>query len=229
MVSKMLIAVKSCQRDMERGDHQVIRGTWGKDARAAGIDVKFFVGQRLQNDRTGIRYEPDEILLSVKDDYANLPFKTREMCARMSGKKINGLFLCDTDTFIDVKSLIRSGVENYDYAGYFRESTEGTFPYDAIDRDGNREHHDSIYNWASGGLGYFLSAFAANAVADAYPSSWAEDLWVGQVIGPQHADGKMTIFNTRDNPVSTHYPSAKFGHNYDREGHRWMQEMYDHK
>jgi hypothetical protein len=221
-----MICVKSCQNDRERGDHNVIRSTWGRDARDLGITVKFFVGQRSIDDRTGIRYESDEVLLSVKDDYASLPFKTREICARMVGKVLSGLFLCDTDTYVDVKKLITSGIENYDYAGHFHDKTTGTFKYDAIDRDGNKEHHDEIYNWASGGYGYYLSQKAAAMVADSYPMSWAEDLFVGQVVGDQAANGKMTILNLRDNPVSRHFSSSLHKHGYDEiEGYAWMREQ----
>lgn len=227
-----MIAVKSCQNDLARGDHNVIRSTWGSDAWDLGVSVKFFVGQRQIEDRRdprdlGSKLESDEVLLSVKDDYNSLPFKTREICARMAGKMISGLFICDTDTFIDVEKLLASGMENYDYAGFFFDKTKGTFPYDAIDRDGNVEHHDETYNWASGGRGYYLSPAAFEMVADSYPTSWAEDLWVGQVIGPEVAAGTMSILNLRGQAVSKHFPAAKFQSNYNEEdGHRWMRERY---
>jgi hypothetical protein len=224
---KLVICVKSCQNDMERGDHDIIRQTWGADAKNMGVVVKFFVGQRHSDDRTALKYEADEALLSVKDDYASLPFKTREICARMVGKVLDGLFICDTDTFIDVLRLMATGMENYDYAGFFHDQTKGTLSYDAIDRDGNHEPHTNIYNWASGGYGYFLSMRAAEMVADSYPSSWAEDLWVGQVIGAEVADGTMTVLNLRDQKVSEHFPSTRFHRGYDIEqGHPWMQRMY---
>lgn len=223
---KLMICVKSCQNDMIRGDHDIIRQTWGRDALDLGIAVKFFVGQRRLEDRTAVRYQSDEILLAVKDDYNSLPFKTREICARMAGKILDGLFICDTDTFIDVQKLIASGMEKYDYAGHFNGKITGTFSYDAIDRDGNKEHHERIYNWASGGYGYFLSQKAAAAVSDSYPKSWAEDLFVGQVIGEQAALGEMTILNLRDNPVSRHFSSSLHKHGYDEiEGYAWMREQ----
>ena len=35
-MTKLLIAVKSCQQDLARGFHDVIRETWGRDAKSVG-------------------------------------------------------------------------------------------------------------------------------------------------------------------------------------------------
>lgn len=228
----ILIAVKSCIHDKERGDHEVIRGTWGKDAAAAGIPVKFFVG--LPTDRptrASSRLREDEIELGVKDDYSHLTHKTQAICQSVSGKMVKNLFLCDTDTFVDIPRMLKSAYESYDYYGYFNGSMTGTFSYDAIDREGNHDKHDACYPWASGGIGYFLSQKAFNIVAYEFmKAAFTEDLNVGQVLGPRIADGEITVGNSKDNMFSVHFPSSYYKHNYDEEtGHRWMREQWGNK
>ena len=39
---RCLIAIKSCKRDWMRGDHSVIRSTWGKDV-PVNVDLRFFI------------------------------------------------------------------------------------------------------------------------------------------------------------------------------------------
>ena len=168
-------SVKSCQRDRRDGLHQRIRDTWGK-ALPDGVTLKFFMGDSWC---TLESRDPDEVSLVCPDDYHNLPYKTREICRHSDSDYI---FLCDTDTYVDTKRMLESDFEKFDYYGYFANFTEETFPYAAIDRNGHAELRDKCNRWASGGFGYFLSREAAHAVAIEEPSSWAEDLWVGQVM-----------------------------------------------
>jgi hypothetical protein len=198
----------------------VIRSTWGADAKRLGVDVKFFVGANAS------KYESDEIHVDCPDDYNGLPYKTRAICRWASGKVISHIFLCDTDTYVSVTRLLNSGFEQFDYFGYFNSEMFGTKPYTAESRDGVREHHAACYNWASGGLGYSLSKKALSEVAYEHPTSWAEDLWVGQVLGPMIAKNELTVGNSKGKNLSLHYPSAQFGHNYDVEGHKWMRAMH---
>jgi len=191
------ISVKSCQRDRMDGRHRAIRETWGKNL-PDGVTLKFFVGDGWT---TLDALHRDEINLVCPDDYHSLPFKTREIC-RDSRDTTNPdyLFLCDTDTYVDTKRMLESGFENFDYYGYFANFTGTTFPYTAVDRDGKPEYHTHCHRWASGGFGYFLSREAMHAVSAEEPTSWAEDLWVGQVM----AKCGMTIGNTRGKLFTKH-------------------------
>lgn len=222
-MTKLLIAVKSCQAHKDRGDHDVIRSTWGKDAKALGIDVRFFVGASMS------RYESDEIHLKCADDYNNLPFKTREICKWASGKTIEHLFLCDNDTFLIPRLMLTSGFEKFDYAGKISKPLGIPFRYEHVGREGQRELYQRCYPWASGGYGYFLSKKAVGEIAYDFPTSECEDLWVGQVMGQLYAEGRVTIADHPANVYSWHHP--QHGEIYDVQTlASWMHQMYkDHK
>lgn len=219
-MSKLIIAVKSCERDKLRGDHDLIRSTWGKDARALGVDVKFFVGSSFS------KYESDEVHLKCEDDYNSLPFKTREICKWASGKLIDHVFLCDTDTFLIPRLMPKTG---YDYAGKITKPIGKPFAYTHVTREGQQEIHPRCFPWASGGYGYFLSRRAATAVAYEYPTSVCEDLWVGQVVGKLAAEGELTIQDHAPNVYSWHHP--EHGEIYEaKKLSDWMTKMYqEHK
>ena len=219
---KLVICVKSCLEHKNLGYHEIIRGTWGKDARALGIDVKFFMGV-VDNKHYGL--ENDEIVVKSPDDYDNLPHKTRRICDWMSNKLYTHMFLCDNDTFLVPRLMLQSGFVGYDYVGRFGENISRPFKYDVTDRHGVTQHFDRCYPWASGGYGYFLTKRAAAEVALEYPFTWAEDLWVGQVLGPMAAVGEMFLLDTSQQKYSDHFPSAFYGGGYDPK-HHWMEEQY---
>lgn len=219
---KLLIAVKSCQHDLERGDHEVIRQTWGKDAEALGIDVRFFIGRPLVG-ASEKPHLPDEIRVNCDDDYHSLPYKTREICRWAT--VYDHIFLCDTDTCVWPKKLLSCGFESYDYVGQITKPFGQTFYYNAPNRDGVPEIHNSCYGWASGGIGYFLSRKAVLKMINEIASSWAEDLWVGQVLGPLIAKGEMRGLNLLGGTCSIHFPSPKYSQNYDPK-FGWMEQVY---
>ena len=216
---RLLIAIKSCRQDLERGCHRAIMDTWGKDAIALGIDVVFFTG-----DWTPAKpLEPGEVILACKDGYDDLPFKTREICRWAVAHSYDFVFLADTDTFIIPERLLKSGFEAYDYYGVIRLEPGKTFPYDAIDRQGKHWPIAKCYPWASGGIGYFLSGTAVRLVSETEPDHWAEDLWVGQVMGCSGLKvGDARSFNLF---VAWHFPQMLYGESYDPEI-GWMQDLY---
>jgi hypothetical protein len=188
---KLLVAIKSSRKDLEAGHHQAIRETWGKDF-PFGADVRFFLAQ------TNINQTKDEVQLFIPDDgYDGLPFKTRAICHWMVGKTYTHVFLCDNDTFLIPSKLLKSGFEQYDYCGYINETQKGNietgerFPY----TDERNNFYPEAYPWASGGYGYFLSRNAAREVASAMPMTWAEDMFVGQVLGPEVFQARLTAAN----------------------------------
>jgi hypothetical protein len=179
----LLIAVKSCQRD--RSLHETIRQTWGF-AMPAWVTLRFFMGGL-----TGTTKE-DEIELDCPDDYRSLPNKTRAITRWFLDSQIDShIFLCDNDTHI-TPGFLELDYPNYDYAGRFNYWPTGakmgtTFRYN----DGQGNVHDPCHAWASGGFGYFLSRKAAKIVTEMIPVSWAEDLSVGQVLGPKIRSGEI--------------------------------------
>ena len=226
----LLIAVKSCRADLDRGCHDVIRSTWGLALRGKAM-VRFFVGHTasdyfMAHPKADARtFSNDEVVADAPDDYQSLPHKTRAICGWAITKNVSHVFLCDNDTYVNAAKLLSCGYEGYDYVGKIDKPLGETFPYDAVDRNGIMEHIPFCYPWASGGFGYFLSRNAAFEVADSYPKTWAEDLWVGQVLGREIAKGNMSARSLPAGNYSLHFPSAQFKQGYDPKLN-WMQEMH---
>lgn len=222
-MTKLIICVKSCQANLERGDHHIIRSTWGKDAKALGIDVRFFVGAS-QHPTKMINYQSDETSLKCPDDYDGLPYKTREICRWANGKAVDYIFLADNDTFLVPRKMLACGFEKYDYVGKIDRDPQVPFPYEASSRERYLKL-DKCYPWASGGFGYFLSRKAFQEVAFDTPTTWAEDLWVAQSLGSLTAMGEIKVLSTPKNVYSRHCPN----HGEIYEGkvlHDWINQMY---
>src|SRR5216683_653359 len=192
-VQPLTVLVKSCKRDRELGFHDAIRETWGAQLKVLGVDTYFFLA-----DPAGIRGQKDEInfLDGCPDDYMGLPHKTQRICNWASRKRLPLIFLCDNDTLISPEKLINCLVINggqYDYAGYFCQGASEigkTFDY---------QDHLCVYlgcsTWCSGGVGYFLSWKAASYVGATPPTVWAEDMYVGQVMGPLIRKGEISALS----------------------------------
>lgn len=181
----LTVIVKSCSRDRNLGFHDVIRETWGASLAALGVNVRFAFA-----DPTTVVRESDEINFpECPDTYLGLPTKTWYISLYANRKGFQHVFLCDNDTLINPEKLVSCGWESYDYAGYFcrgQEEVGKTFYY--------KDHMGQYPNcntWTSGGLGYFLSNKALRFVAAEPPTIWAEDMYVGQVIGPKIRSGEI--------------------------------------
>ena len=220
---KTLIAVKSCNQHWMAEYHDPIKATWAKDI-PPGVDLRFFTG----NSASWLLYDPAIVHLNVPDDYMSLPLKTKAILEWSLKNGYDFSFLCDTDTFIIPRRLFSSGYDKFDYAGRFgpKHPVGTTFNY--TDKFGK---YPNCYPWASGGVGYFLSKKASLLLSQDTPSYWAEDLWVGQVLGPYIRSGEI---RASDLPIECdsawHFPRQKYGNaSYDpRFG--WMEQMYaDHR
>lgn len=220
---KLMICVKSCQAHSALGFHNIIRGTWGADAKRLGIDVRFFMGAEAKP------YQSDEVHLKCADDYNSLPYKTREICRWANGKAVDHLFLCDNDTFLIPRKMLQCGFEKYDYVGKIDKQIGVPFRYEHMGRNGEKEFHQRCFPWASGGYGYFLSRKAFQEVAYEYPMSSQEDLWVGNVMGKLFVEGEVSILNTPGNVYSWHHP--QHGEIYSLDTLKnWTEQMYkEHK
>lgn len=148
-----------------------IRETWAKDVEVFKdfVTIKFFYGEP----QGGFPRAPlsDEVFLSgVPDDYAGLPLKTVAICQWADREGFDWLYKGDDDTAVYVDRLIRELMENrHDYMGYCQAAT------------------------CAGGPGYFLSKRALRLVATQgqNPDHWAEDVWVGKVLGMNRIEGFM--------------------------------------
>ena len=226
----LLISVKSCREHMDLGYHDVIRGTWGQALRAKAL-VRFFVGHTasdyfMAHPKAKYRLlQSDEVEIDAADDYHSLPHKTRAICSWATTKNVDHIFLCDTDTYVKAVKLLACGYQRYDYTGLIRGELGKTFSYDAIDRAGISHPIENCYPWASGGFGYFLSRNAAFEIADAFPKGWAEDLWVGQVLGPEIANGHLSCLTLPARTYSDHFPSSVFKSGYDPKL-GWMEKTH---
>jgi hypothetical protein len=135
------------------------------------------------------RLQDDEFVVDAPDDYEGLPLKTKEILKWSLRNGYDFTFLCDTDSFLIVQGLMACGFEKYDYCGRFGRAVSLGVPYRYTDSRGIVE--ENHYLTASGGLGYFLSRKAAEIVVSGEPTSWAEDMWVAQVMGPLIAFGQI--------------------------------------
>ncbi len=196
----LTVVVKSCQRDRDRGFHDAIRETWGKDLLALGGDLKFVVGG------PGTTRTSDEInFADCPDEYLDLPQKTHRVCNWAYLKRWGHIFLCDNDTLVNPVKLLSLPYRDFDYAGGFKGGEleiRKQFYY----CDVHLGQQTLVYSWASGGYGYFLSPKAQAVVGTTPPMIWAEDMYVGQVMGPL-VDLKIAAFPMAK--ITTHIPEKK--------------------
>lgn len=174
-MSKLLIAVESCQRDKALGHHEKIRITWGRQL-SSTADVRFFMGGEQSDGLLS-----DEVWLNVPDDYLNLPLKTKAICEFMFDNGYQHVFKSDCDTTIFNGAFQRFNYQDYDYVGVFYGGKPG-----------------DQYAAASG-PGYFLSRRAVEFVLQFDPSGfWAEDYMVGMALQPHIVSGKIKAFHLED-------------------------------
>jgi len=191
----LLVAVKSCWRDRTLGFHDAIRETWGRDLKQAGVHVMFFLGHRDSGyflrhpEGEAVALLRDEFVVDCADDYNALPHKTRGIAKWSLPKICDHVFLCDNDTIVNAKALLTLPYQLFDYAGHFKGGQDElgrTFAY----KDHTGEY-PNCYPWASGGFGYFISKPAAELLVETFPKLWAEDMYVGNVLGPEIQRGNM--------------------------------------
>lgn len=200
-MKRMLYAVKSCKQDMDNGCHRRILDTWGKHV---GFPLRFFIGGDCVLD-----INDNETQLGCADLYDDLPHKTKAILKYSLDRDFDGVFLSDTDTYIIPEKLEALHFWDYDYFGVIRKPPEPRFPYLAIDRENNKTSISDSRPWASGGLGYYVSANLAKAIVDNQPNLWAEDWISGQVAHKLWDKGEITIHDSKDQEnICTWHSSA---------------------
>lgn len=170
---RILFAIKSCMRSWMDGEHEAIREGWGKHL-PSNCDLRFFIGNGA-----GWMLAPnrDEIKLSVKDGYKDLPEKVREMMRWALKEGYDYAYLCDNDTFLHPERLV--GILTKTRADYI-----GKFYWEGKDPTEYR----GDYRFAFGGFGYFVSRAAMQMVVDAPKAKITEeDQWVGSILWNSNA------------------------------------------
>jgi hypothetical protein len=158
---KALIAILTCKSYKARMD--LLERTWLPLARARGLDMQVFDGQRL----------------GVPDDYANFYLKVKAVCRYALANGYDYLLKLDDDTYLCPE---RFGVIEEDYAGIRIPANDG-----GSSRLGVSAKPSGTYplDYASGGA-YWLSRKAMQIIADAlWGNDWAEDRWIGHVLQAQ--------------------------------------------
>jgi hypothetical protein len=175
-----MIAVEGCEDHHDRWKSQ--QDTW---AYTSDVVVAYFDGP----------------MLHIPDDYKSLPAKTKAICN--FARRWDFLFKVDTDTYVSIDRLLKSGFEQYDYSGFELNQIEG-HPY-------------------ASGPHYWLSNKAINFLADANWSNFTEgvrgyedceDVMVGEILRccgvTLHHDIRYSPFIPvlPDNDVISHHLST---------------------
>lgn len=177
--SDTLIAIISCKRDKDKNKAQ--RETWVKDVE--GMDAMFFFGGD-----TDIQYE-NEVLLPVKDDYANLSLKVNMALQWALDHGYQTIVKVDSDVYVRPERLALAIRHKPDYSGRLRGPSG---------------------NWAhpyASGFTYVLSAKAAKARIElADLSDDAEDRATGNAMAKAKiqckADYRYVVSSSKRNSIS---------------------------
>jgi hypothetical protein len=198
---RILVAVKSCQRDIERGCHQVIRETWGSKL-PENFDLLFFVGEGVKS--TG----DDEVPVKAPDAYKALSLKVNEILRGALGFSYDYIVLVDTDTFINPDALAALPWGDFDYTGMWL-TWEGGFAF--------------------GGCGFAISAKAAQVVVDSPIQNEMDDVSIGNILGPECIKRNLVwIASNWNRRIGWHFPKNVYSaKTYDPQ-FPWMQMMYDY-
>lgn len=133
---------------------QACRGTWLKDLK---VDYRFFYGMATRQPLE------DEVFLDVPDDYKSLPHKLKSIYKWAVEHEYDYIFKGDDDTYVYVDRLMRSDFEGKDYLGFSWNNDRPSERYAA-------------------GLGYWVSAKAAEIISKANVDDIADDRWAGKIL-----------------------------------------------
>ena len=173
---RILVAVKSCHRDISNGCNIAVRETWGKDLPKC-CDLKFFVGNGDS------KLLPDEVRIYCPDDFYHLPDKMRGILNWFLGRpEYDYIFLFDTDTYVIVNRWMRTRFWRHDYTGFFTPNHDIGRQYESM-VDNRGQKISPFYAYASAHA-CGLSRKAARPIVQHDPDHWADDLWLGQILGP---------------------------------------------
>lgn len=187
MTNRLLIAIPTAitysgndtspNRD-EAARRQACRDTWLSPSHVWCSDPLTDVQSRFFYGRPGPAVpEWDEVILDVPEGYSHLSTKFRAICKWALSQGYDYLLRVDTDAYVYVDRVLRSGFEQWDYAGY------------TIDYPKHLEHA----RYASG-AGWTLSRKAMEILAGSQVTNEADDFWTGKTL---YANGIKCHRDTR--------------------------------
>jgi len=227
---RILFAINSWDVAAKQGFHQVIRETWGKDV--APADLRFFI-PKVSN----YQLLPDEVFLDVSRDYECICREVQEMLRWSVDRGYDYTILLSTDSFLLPQKVLACGFEKYDYSGDFAFSE--TVPFGEVNpipvnctfmtEDGYGVNRN-LYNWAGTGPSRILSKRAAAIVAECTKEAeyWhaADDIMIGQILGPCIKKGEITAYRVPNygGEITWHYKNTEKEPYTATNG--WMKKMY---
>lgn len=205
---KFLIAISSCWDFEKNGNNNALRETWLPDvASFPDLDYRFFVGFGQGAESAEL---PNDVVLlpDVPDDYGHLTYKTQASLRWAHAQGYSHVFRCFPDTYVRIDRLMACGFRDFDCWGDFRG-----------DPSTNEVSHQRAQNYASGGPGYWLIRRAFELLLEAPVTGvwrdditpYAEDLWVGNILG-LHLDLNLRYFDDTKrfiNRGSHHWPTPE--------------------
>jgi hypothetical protein len=228
---RILFAINSFDVAAKRGWHQVIRETWGKDV--APADLRFFIPKSGS-------YTPlaDEVFLDVSAEYEKICIEVVEMLKWGVEHGYDYIMMASTDSYVIPKKVLACGFEKYDYAGDWAFGEQVPFgevnpiPMNCTFKtEGGYAVDRNLYNWCGCGPVRVLSRKAAAIVAPCRKEAefWhsADDIMIGQILGPRIKSGEILPYRIPDYGAKMvwHYKHTE-KKPYSVEG-GWMKKMYE--
>ena len=207
---KILCAISSCEHFEIVGLNAPLRETWGKDAKALGMDVIFFHG-------SGATPKNDVVVLNVVDEMYGL---TEKLKGKLRWAVENGydyVFSCFPDTYACPERILCAIKTQPDYLGNVHQFP-GSSPF------------------CQGGPGYLLSRKSCEIAASAASSYLNDDAWLGDILSaagnhPVHNPG-FTAFGPgplrTNGSISNHLSTQPGGYKaaaVHEEHKRWLESL----
>jgi hypothetical protein len=203
-MASVLIAISSCEQFEREGLNTPLRETWLPDAKALGMDVKFFHG-------VGAAPKEDVVVLNVVDELYGLTEKLKGKCRWAIEQGYDYIFSCFPDTYTCPQRLPFAN----DYLGNVHQFT-GSVPF------------------VQGGPGVILSRKSCEILSNDPSSYLNDDCWAADVLSKHrinavHHPG-FTAFGPgplRNNSSITNHlstqPCGYTGDNLRAEHKRWLE------
>jgi len=205
---RILVALSSCQGFEDSGLNTPLRATWLPDAKALGMDYKFFHG-------VGAAPKEDVVVLNVVDELYGLTEKLKGKCRWAIEQGYDYIFSCFPDTYVCPKKLIEVINTCPDYLGNVHQFP-GSVPF------------------VQGGPGVILSRKSCEILSNDPSSYLNDDCWAADVLSKHrinavHHPG-FTAFGPgplRNNSSITNHlstqPCGYTGDNLRAEHKRWLE------
>ncbi len=207
-MAPLIVAVKSTFEDLQAGEHDRVRSTWGAGFRGKAL-LKFFISRQTHrqgmfntlpsNESNSYTPKSDEYILDVPDERNSMVKKVRGICKYVVDKVCSHVLIVDVLHNVDVRAAMEAPYEFADYAGDFspRYPGEAPEPVTFFDQDKMPVVVEQCYSWARSDAGYYLSRKATAELSFNTPSvsqyvvGSQDDVWVGQVLGPDIVNGDL--------------------------------------